>query len=343
MAKFYAQWHITASCDQRCKQCYMFDSPTYKDEIKNQQDFQGFKKIFNNFLDFCHKLNVEPHIVFTGGDPLLHSECMLFFKYCFENKVPFSILGNPYHLNQKNVDLLKKYGITSYQMSLDGLEKTHDFFRKKGSFNETIKKFNLLKENNIKSVCMFTLSKINKDELIPLINFINNKVDVFDFSRLVPTGSGSKLKDEMINSKEYRQLLLNILDQYLNFVETNTSTTFGRKDHLWKLLYSELGLLNIFPKEDIVYDGCHAGITHITILSDGKILLCRRLPIILGNALYDSIYDVFIYNSKINKFRKVEKRKKCKNCELLRFCRGCPAIGWALTGDMFAEDPQCWK
>mgnify|MGYP001566397516 CR=1 FL=1 len=30
---FSIQWHITTSCDQRCKYCYLFNSPDAKKEI----------------------------------------------------------------------------------------------------------------------------------------------------------------------------------------------------------------------------------------------------------------------------------------------------------------------
>jgi len=321
----------------------MYDSPTYESELKNKLSFNDFKKIFDNFLAFCKEMEVKPFIYFTGGDPLLNNEFFKFLDYCKTNNIPFSIMGNPFHLDDATAKKLKDYNIESYQMSIDGLEDTHDYFRKKGSFNETINKFKLLKKHNISSKCMFTLSKTNMSDLIPVIEKINNLVDLFSFARLVPTGCGSDLKKDLIKPKEYRQLLLNVHDKYEELKKKGTTTHFNYKDHLWKLLFNELGLYNNFPKDDLVYDGCHASINHITVLSDGSILLCRRMPILLGNALNDSFLDIFLKNKTINEFRDISKFKKCKNCELLRFCRGCPAVGWALTGDMFAEDPQCWK
>ena len=34
---------------------------------------------------------------------------------------------------------------------------------------------------------------------------------------------------------------------------------------------------------------------------------------------------------------------KCGNCELLDQCYGCRAAAWHHTGDLFAEDPVCWR
>ena len=49
-------------------------------------------------------------------------------------------MGNPFHLNDRVCRKLKALGCEKYQLSLDGLKKTHDWFRKSGSFDETLEK-----------------------------------------------------------------------------------------------------------------------------------------------------------------------------------------------------------
>ena len=41
--------------------------------------------------------------------------------------------------------------------------------------------------------------------------------------------------------------------------------------------------------------------------------------------------------------RDFKKFKKCAKCELFGWCRGCPAVTYGYTGDMYDADPQCWK
>ena len=45
----------------------------------------------------------------------------------------------------------------------------------------------------------------------------------------------------------------------------------------------------------------------------------------------------------MSKYRQYDKFEKCAKCELLRFCRGCPAVAAGYHGSMYAPDPQCWK
>ena len=124
----------------------------------------------------------------------------------------------------------------------------------------------------------------------------------------------------------------------------DSSTTFNLKDHLWTLFKYEKGLFNPedYPDDEYVYDGCNCCNCHFTILSDGSVYACRRMKSKVGNALTDDLYDLFT-GPPMDQYRQYEKFEKCSGCELLRFCRGCPAVAYGFHGTMYAPDPQCWK
>lgn len=319
----------------------MYGSPTYESEKKNELSFNECTEVLDDFVKTSEKLNATPVINFSGGDPLLRHDFFDLLKECKNRNIQSGILGNPYLINKKTAKELKKLGIKDYQISIDGMEKTHDFFRKKNSFKDSIRAFKILKENQIKTVCMFTLSKQNAQDLIPLIQYIKNKVDIFDFSRLVPTGNGKQLRGQLFKPLEYRNFLLNVLEEYRK-LEGKTTTIFGRKDHLWTLLYHELGLF--YPKKTgLIEAGCSMGIKHLSILSDGQVMACRRLPLVIGKVPEESLLEIFLNSKKLNEIRQVEKMEKCGNCNLLDYCRGCPAVAYAISGSYYSPDPQCWK
>ena len=81
-------------------------------------------------------------------------------------------MGNPETITDENLTFLREAGISSFQMSLDGLKNMHDSFRGKGSFARTVKALEKLKEASIRSNIMFTLYPENKEHLIPLMNFV---------------------------------------------------------------------------------------------------------------------------------------------------------------------------
>ena len=92
----------------------------------------------------------------------------------------------------------------------------------------------------------------------------------------------------------------------------------------------------------MIYGGCNCGNCHLTILSDGAVYACRRMESKVGNALTDDLYDLFT-GPEFDRYRVYENFQKCARCELLRFCRGCPAVAAGYHGNMYAPDPECWK
>jgi len=338
------QWHLTAKCDQNCIHCYMYNSPTYKGEIENELDHKNSLKIIDEFAELGKRWNTPLRINFTGGDPLLRKDFFNLIKHARGYGIKVGILGNPYHLNLKTAKKLKKLGIFRYQLSIDGTKKTHDFFRKKGSFDCTIKAIEILNKVDIPSVVMFTLSPLNSKDIFDVIELVaKENVKIFDFARLVPIGNGSEIKDGTFKPLEYRNLLLKILEKYKKLKDKGCKTYFGRKEPLWSLLYYELGLIGPLSKEkEKVYGGCAIGIM-LTLLADGTALACRRLPLKVGKYPEESIKDIFVNSNKLNEMRNFNKIKKCKECELVQYCRGCRAMAYANGNDWFGPDPQCWK
>jgi radical SAM protein with 4Fe4S-binding SPASM domain len=291
-------------------------------------------------------LNVSGRINFTGGDPLARPDIFELINYAAQKGIMVGILGNPEPLDYNTALKLKKLGVARYQISIDGLEETHDSLRSPGSFKRSLEGLRMLNRVGIPSVVMFTLSKLNAKDLIPVIRLMaKENVYLFDFARLVPIGRGKSLKDEMLEPLEYRNLLLQVLEECRKLQEVGCRTRFGRKENLWKLLYMELGLWRPSPHRDkkIIYDGCGVGINLLTILSDGTVYSCRRVPIPIGKVPDQSLLDIFLKSEKLNELRQEEKIEKCNQCELWQFCRGCRGVAYGAYGSYFASDPQCWK
>lgn len=335
---FAFQWHITDDCDQRCKHCYIFSEDNTKPLIT--MPYKDIEHIFNNCIRMCKKVNRTPYFTITGGDPILHPDFWKILKLFKDKSVRFGILGNPFHLNNEICKKLHDYGCEFYQLSIDGLKDTHDYFRKEGSFDITLDKIACLKNANIHANIMTTVSKTNIDEIPEIIDkIVEYEADLFSFARYCPT---SLEKSVQMSPEEYHDLLDACWKRFEKYKESNTH--FNLKDHLWTLFLYEKGMFKIPSdlEDDVIYDGCNCGNSHITILPTGEVYACRRMESKVGNALFEELYDIF-FSEKMDKYRQYEKFEKCSKCELLRFCRGCPAVSYGTTRNMYSADPQCWK
>lgn len=337
---FSFQWHITDECDQRCKHCYIFSSDVCK-KI-DAMNWQQIQDTFYNCLDFCEMYNRLPYFYITGGDPILHHDFWRMLELLRENNVPFTILGNPFHLNEQVCRELKFYGCEKYQLSLDGLRETHDWFRKSGSYDCTLEKIGCINRAGIRSVIMTTVSADNRMEVPGIIDaVVKAGVNVFAFSRYVPSGGDL---DASMTPQEYRELLAVCDKKFKEYKAEGCNTYFNKKDHLWTLYEYETGEFKIpeAAEDNMIYGGCNCGNCHITILPTGDIYACRRVADSkVGNIFEDRLADVWV--CEMEAYREYDKFKKCGKCELKAWCRGCPAVAKGTSGDFYDSDPQCWK
>lgn len=204
MAEYFAfQWHITEACAQRCKHCNIFAEHAAKSLVSMNWDQMVLT--LENIEDFCRTFDRLPYLYITGGDPILHPDFWRLLDLAKEKGIPFAILGNPFHLDDTACKRLADCGCDKYQLSIDGMEKTHDWFRKPGSFQATLEKIATIKKAGITSVVMTTVSSVNIKEIPEIIDtVVKYKVDVFAFARYVPTSSA---KSTGITPSEYRNLL----------------------------------------------------------------------------------------------------------------------------------------
>jgi len=338
MEYFAFQWHITEACDQRCKHCYIYALGSHA-KFK-QMSVVDMTRVLDNIEDFGHKTNHKPYLYVTGGDPILHPQFWTLAGMLKERDIPFALLGNPFHLTDEVCQRLKEYGCKKYQLSIDGLEETHDYIRRPGSYSETWAAIPPLKRAGIKVAIMTTVSQWNYKEVPQIIEeVVMHKVDIFAFARYCPDADS---KDTCCTPEQYHWMMIECWNKFQEYKDSDTY--FSLKDHLWTLFKYERGLFtpNDYPDDEVVYGGCNCGNAHFTILSDGACYACRRMESKVGNALKDNLYDLFT-GSEMDKYREYEKFDKCAKCELLRFCRGCPAVAKGYHGNMYAPDPQCWK
>jgi radical SAM/SPASM domain protein of ACGX system len=279
---------------------------------------------------------IENHFNITGGDPILHPFFWGLLDYISYKNIGYSILGNPFHLDNDVARHLKLLKCRSYQFSIDGLKETHDLLRKHGSFNATLDKISLLKSFEIKVNIMSTVSNINYKELPGVARLMaEKKVDRYAFARYCPTHEDI---NQNISPISYKTFLKSMYDVYCEL--SNCKTTFVFKDHLWKLFFYERGEFKIIP-DNVVYDGCGCGINHLTLLEDGIVYACRRFISPVGDINNSDFFSIF-FGEQLAKYRDIENIEGCNNCKLLNYCRGCHAVSAGTYGDFFKNDPQCW-
>ena len=338
---FGVQWHITDNCDQRCRHCYIFAEDSKKPLVN--MEYTQMQEVIQKVEAFLGKLDMRPNWYLTGGDPLLNPDFWRLAELMKEKKQRYVLMGNPFHLTENVCRRLKETGCYAYQVSIDGMEKTHDWFRKPGSFRKTLEVLPLLHAAGIESVAGMTVSELNYRELPDVMDAMEKaRVDHFGFARYVPT-SGEKVN--AIPPMEYRALLETYIRKRRAAKLRGSFTDFTLKDHLLALYLYEEGKFHppayCHTAGDHMPAGCHCANGTMAISADGTVMACRRIESSgLGNIFTDDLMEMWTEAKR--RYRQYDSFSDCARCKLSPWCRGCPAISEAVTGDFYGRDPQCW-
>lgn len=340
-ARFPIQWHITDTCDQRCKHCYIFAEGALP---VRTMPYDTCENVVGQIEGLCQQLGMEPYVYLTGGDPILHPDFWRIMGLLCERGMRIAIMGNPFHLTPEVCSRMRELGCVKYQLSLDGLRATHDKFRKPGSFDATFAAIPVIQGAGMWANVMTTVSSANAAELPDLIDLVADLgVDVYAFGRYCPT-SGQRADEFHMGPRAYRELLVECQRRMAAQRQRGARTFFYKKDHLWKLLEWEQGTLVIPEGADphAFHDGCHCGRGHLTILPTGVVYACRRMESPVGDVTHESLVSIY-YGERMDAYRDIGRFEKCVDCPLHGWCRGCPAVAFGYTGNRYAADHQCWR
>jgi len=273
---FHLQWHITERCNLKCKHCY-FDEKFLKNELSLNQLFT----IFDDYIKLLKKWNLPremSRISITGGEPLVRDDFFEFLGKCHENKEKsrYGILTNGILLNNEKISKLKKLEINYAQVSLEGMEEDNDEIRGKGTFKKIVKAIKLLVRNKINTSISTTVTKQNQKDIPLLIKLAEQlKVNGLGLRRFIPIGRGEQIKKLVLSPQETKKL-------YLYVVKTNQKLA-DKKSKLRLNIGCEDGIL---AQEGYEVNTCVAGYSSLTILPNGDVYPCRRLPIYVGLCLF---------------------------------------------------------
>lgn len=322
MEKHVLQWHITHKCNLRCVHCYQED---YEKDL----NFEEIKKIFFDYLHYIKENNFKGHINITGGEPFLHPDFFKVISLFEEHNISFGILTNGTLLKEDIVEKLSLYKKLSFvQISLDGTKKMHDDIRGKGNFKKAIEGIRLLNKYNIVSMAAFTAHKKNIHKLKAVIRLAKReKVKIFWADRLIPTDTC----EDMLSSDEFLKMAELMHKEALKAEKSKGCVTEIRAN---RALMFMGGCNTIYH--------CSAGITLLTILANGDLLPCRRLPIVIGNTLEKPISKLYEESKLIKELKEHEIPKECIRCYKSEKCRGgLKCLSYAVTGKLSVKDINC--
>lgn len=337
---FFIQWHLTEKCNLHCTHCYQTGKQMHEMTLPEIKDTIDEISDTLSIWMKTYGINFTPSINLTGGEPFLRKDLFEIIDEFRNRAFEIYLLSNGTLIDANKAKRLYNLGIKGVQVSIEGPKIIHETIRGRDSFESSLLGVANLLDAGLEVTLNVTLSYLNDDYFLDLFRLSSAiGVQKLGFSRLVPSGKGEALLNEILNTEDVKSLYDRIFSINMNGVEIVTGDPVASQSRR---------KTDDVDHGDIALGGCAAGISGLTILPDGTLLPCRRLPVPIGNILKDSLREVWATSEVLNALRDRSMYKgKCGSCNKWAHCRGCRAIAYAYSnargqGDYLAQDPQCF-
>ena len=332
-------FELTHRCNLECPHCLVSagapeNNELTLDEIKDILDQLKNMKVFT--------------VNFGGGEPLLRKDIFEILQHASDLHMGIVISTNGYLVNEDVIDRLENINAFSVQISVDGLESTHDAFRgKKGSFRKAVDALKAFADRGYFTTMSTMILKDNKDQMEELIQLCQAiGVTSFKLSSFMPAGRGqessydySLTRDEL---KVFAGQMNEIKERYSDSVYIDDKATYSFLEEI-ENDSSDPGDARMAHRI-----GCSAGRSSLVISPTGEAFPC---PFLLSEPAGDlrqmNLSQIWENSDILKVFRHINSSQlkgKCKNCHHIPlYCQGgCRAAAYLVTGDLYGEDPFCW-
>ncbi len=306
-APFAVTLQLTARCNLSCPYCHR---TIKEDELSTEEVKSLLKHLWENKV---FSINV------SGGEVLLRADALEIFRHANEMGFRWGISTNGILMTEDIARSLKRYGISSVHVSLDGPREIHNKIRGP-NFDKVINSIKILKKNDIKVTAVTVINQINQGYFGEILDICEkNDVDIHKTNYLLEVGFGKGTKINLgkerlkefcsiwIEQKKKRKIMM--------IAETPFACSLGPE-------------YNNDEKRPIVLKrSCPAGFTTACITPNGDVSICSFCT------------EISLGNIKEKPFIRIWKES-----EILRELRekdisGCRARSLSSSGSLFSFDP----
>ena len=330
------QWHITDRCNLRCAHCYQ---DSHSGEELGFGELRSIVEQFKDALDLWQTESgktVRGHVTITGGEPFVRRDFLDLLEILVRNRhrFGFAILTNGSFIDASMARHLRKLGPAFVQVSIEGSREVHDVIRGHGEFDRAVKAIGYLVRERVRTLISFTAHRGNFRDFGHVVELGRRlRVARVWADRLIPHGSGAELVEGVLTPEETREFF-----QIMHKAQTCTKRRWFSRTEVAMHRALAFLLAGGTPYH------CTAGDTLVTVMSNGDVYPCRRMPVRVGN-LFETSLEKLYYESDFLRGLRDRRRQSagCEGCCYATLCRGgLKCLSYAMHKDPFQADPGCW-
>ncbi len=342
-------YNCLRKCNLRCIHCYAHATAKEDPDILSTDEAKAM-------IDGCADFGC-PVMLFSGGEPLMRADLFDLMKHASNLGMRTTLSTNGILLTREIARELKSYKMGYVGISLDGMEETHDAFRRsRGAWQKALRGLENCREEGLRTGLRITLTKHNYREVPNIFDLlVEREINRVCFYHLVYTGRGSEIMEADLNPDQTRETLDIIIEKTLELhqqghdKEVLTVDNHADGPYLWMWakknrpeLADRIFEMNLTNKAKSTGQGISCVSWNGDVMPDQ---FWRDK--VLGNVRENRFEDIWLNknNTFLTNLREREQlvTGKCARCRFLDICRGgFRARAEAKFGDMWAEDPACY-
>jgi heme d1 biosynthesis radical SAM protein NirJ len=179
-------WNLIRRCNLTCQHCY---TTSANKDFPNELTTPEIYTVMDDLKAFK-----VPVLILSGGEPLLHPDIFSISQRAKNMCFYVALSSNGTKISPENIDQIAAINYSYIGVSLDGIQDTHDAFRRsKGSFNQALRGIELCLEKGIKVGIRYTLTQSNAHDFSAMLQLMDDyNIDKFYLSHLNYGGRGNK-------------------------------------------------------------------------------------------------------------------------------------------------------
>ena len=342
-------WNLIRRCNLTCKHCYSISADTnFPGELDTQAVFTVMDEL---------KRSRVPVLILSGGEPLLRPDIFEISRRSKDMGFYTALSSNGTLITRDNIDRIAQIDYDYVGVSLDGIEGTHDRFRRKdGAFQESLAGIRLCRDLGLKVGVRFTMTQDNAADLPALLQLVADEgIDRFYFSHLNYAGRGNKNRKDDAQHQLTRWAMDLLFETCLDDLKTGRVREFTTGNNDADGVYFYQWVARRFPDKAehiraklVQWGGNASGVNVANIDNLGNVHPdtmwwhhtignVRKRPF---SEIWSDTSDPLMAGLKA---RPRQVKGRCGACAHFDICGGNTRVRAQQTsGDPWEEDPACY-
>ncbi len=287
-----------------------------------------------------------PLLALTGGDPLLRPDLFPVIEFASRRSVRtlLTLLPTPL-LDGEAVAALKESGLMRAGFWLHGSTATLDdsYRNVPGSHKRTLEVIGACHEAELPVQINTIVARRNFHDVDPMIELLT-RLDVSLWNVFFVVPASKEEAGELLTAEEHEQIFAKLYaaSSVVHFQIKTTEGPHYQRYLLQQRARESRGRITDADVMTGVPYRVNEGKGFVFINHHGEVYPSRFLPLSGGNVMSVPLAEVYGDSPLFVSLRDSSQLKgKCGRCSVRNICGGSRARAYAMTGDLFAEDPAC--